>query len=230
MPAITLIRHGQASFGKADYDQLSKVGFTQAQVLGDSLKARGTPVDAVWIGGMRRHRETAETCLKAAGIDLPLQMLPGFNEFNHEQIIHRFEPRYADRAAMATDIASSGNPGQFFARTFQAALERWVAGAHDDEYDETWQQFQQRCRGALATALSSLQNSQEALVFTSGGCISVITQGLLELSDAMTFKINWTLANASMTRLIGHTQGQSLSTLNEHSHFIGQHRELLTYK
>ena len=30
MAAIYLIRHGQASFGKADYDQLSEQGIKQA--------------------------------------------------------------------------------------------------------------------------------------------------------------------------------------------------------
>lgn len=230
MPAITLIRHGQASFGKADYDQLSKIGFSQAQALGASLRARKAPIDAVWIGAMRRHRETAETCLEAAGIDLPLQVLPNFNEFNHEQIIERFEPRYVDRSVMVADLAASETPGLFFGQLFQAALERWSAGAHDADYDEPWTAFQQRSCDALDTAMSQLDSSQEALVFTSGGCISVISQRLLGLSNAMTFKINWSLANASMTRIASHQKQSSLISLNEHSHFIGQYRDLLTYK
>ena len=31
------MRHGQASFGSSDYDQLSEIGFKQSNVLGDFL-------------------------------------------------------------------------------------------------------------------------------------------------------------------------------------------------
>ena len=34
MPVIYLIRHGQASFGKEDYDQLSEPGWEQSRKIG----------------------------------------------------------------------------------------------------------------------------------------------------------------------------------------------------
>jgi len=37
MSELYLIRHGQASFGTADYDRLSEKGIRQASVLGDHL-------------------------------------------------------------------------------------------------------------------------------------------------------------------------------------------------
>lgn len=37
MTTIYLVRHGQASFGTASYDQLSAKGEQQAQVVGDFL-------------------------------------------------------------------------------------------------------------------------------------------------------------------------------------------------
>ena len=61
MGAVYLVRHGQASFGKADYDALSETGFEQARVLGESLRARLPRPDALFTGSLRRHRETAET-------------------------------------------------------------------------------------------------------------------------------------------------------------------------
>jgi broad specificity phosphatase PhoE len=87
MSMLTLIRHGQASFGKKNYDQLSGTGYTQARQLGTVLRAREEPIDTVIIGSMLRHRQTAETCLEAMGLDLPLQVLPDFNEFDHEHIL-----------------------------------------------------------------------------------------------------------------------------------------------
>jgi len=97
MSTITLIRHGQASFGKSDYDQLSDIGYDQARRLGVALAEREESIDTVFIGGMLRHRQTAETCLESMGLDLPLQVLPNFSEFNHEHILEKSEPRYRDR-------------------------------------------------------------------------------------------------------------------------------------
>ncbi len=68
-----------------------------------------------------------------------------------------------------------------------------------------------------------------AVVFTSGGVISVAIGKLLELSPNRTFALNWAIANTSLTtlRLVGN-EAQVLS-LNEH-HFIKAERpDLLTW-
>lgn len=231
MPAITLIRHGQASFGKADYDQLSDLGYDQSRHLGTVLKAREEPVDAVFIGAMKRHRQTAETCLAEAGLShLPLVVLPGFNEFNHEQVIERLEPRFRDPGWMAAEMAKHITPGVFFGELFRAAIARWIGGRHDAEYDESWIRFQTRSREALDAALAALPGRQHGLVFTSGGCIAVISQGLLGLADDATFRVNLTLANAGISRVLQGTTQRNLVTLNDHSHFSGRHRDLLSFR
>ena len=107
MPIITIVRHGQASFGKTNYDQLSDTGFTQARQLGTALREREESFDAVFVGGMLRHRQTAETCLQSMGIALPLQALSNFSEYDHEHILERFEPRYRDLEWLATEAATS---------------------------------------------------------------------------------------------------------------------------
>ena len=60
MGAIYLVRHGQASFGAAEYDALSPLGVEQAGILGAALKQRGLSFDRIVSGPMRRHRQTAE--------------------------------------------------------------------------------------------------------------------------------------------------------------------------
>jgi broad specificity phosphatase PhoE len=228
MSTLTLVRHGQASFGKSDYDQLSDTGFAQAQRLGEALLERGETIDAVYIGGMLRHRQTAERCLSAMGLDLPLHVLPDFNEFDHVQILERFEPRYRDRAWIASEMAKHASPEAALIQVFKAATQRWVSGQHSD-YDESWSQFQQRVLAGLDSAITPLAPKQHALVFTSGGCISVIAQTLLELSDHSTFRTNWILANCGLTRIVQGSQ-RNLSSLNEYGHFSGRHQPLLTYR
>ena len=50
--SLLLVRHGQASFGAADYDQLSERGQVQSRRLGDWLAQGGHRFEAVVVGGM----------------------------------------------------------------------------------------------------------------------------------------------------------------------------------
>ncbi|WP_238430248.1 histidine phosphatase family protein, partial [Frankia nepalensis] len=65
MSVIYLVRHGQASFGSADYDVLSELGYRQAALVGAELRARGVRVDLAVSGTLRRQRETARAALAA---------------------------------------------------------------------------------------------------------------------------------------------------------------------
>ena len=68
MGQLYLVRHGQASLGADDYDQLSPRGREQGLRLGEywrnKVEAAGTPsatpFDAVLIGTLKRHRQTWE--------------------------------------------------------------------------------------------------------------------------------------------------------------------------
>lgn len=230
MGAVYLIRHGQASFGQADYDQLSELGREQARVLGEALRARLPQVDAVVTGTLARHRQTAEACLAGLGVSLEPGRVPGFNEFDHEELIVRHEARYADRSRMMEELAGAADPRRAFQEMFTQAVARWVSGQHDAEYTEPWPTFRQRCTQALDTVIGALGSSQTALVFTSGGPITAICQELLRIPDADAFRLNWTLANCGITKVIYSQRGRYLSTLNEHGHFEGARRELITYR
>ena len=59
MGSVHLIRHGQASFGSDDYDQLSPIGMQQSTALGMSWEASGWAPTAAVAGSMKRHAQTA---------------------------------------------------------------------------------------------------------------------------------------------------------------------------
>lgn len=230
MTTLTLIRHGQASFGQSNYDQLSDIGYAQARQLGTVLRTREESIDQVFIGSMLRHRQTAETCLEAMNLDLPLHVIPSFNEFDHEHILERYEPRIRDRAWIASEMVKHKHPHDVLINLFKAAISRWASGLHDDEYHESWPQFQQRVHTGIETVLDKLVDKQHALVFTSGGCISVAAKKMLDLSDHTTFRTNWTLANCGLTRIAQTSSHRHLMSLNEFGHFSGRHQHLLTYR
>jgi broad specificity phosphatase PhoE len=230
MGAIYLIRHGQASFGQADYDALSATGIEQSRVLGEALRPRLPQVDAVISGGMKRHRQTAEGCLAALGLEAALQEMPGFREYDHDQIIVRHDPRFADPARMLLELAQEAEPRRAFQRIFGEAMERWIDGGHDADYSESWTVFRQRCNGAMDELIRSLGASKTALVFTSGGVISAICRDLLHLPERQACRLNLTLANCGVTKIIYSERARYVGTLNEHAHFEGARHKLITYR
>src|SRR5471032_960728 len=88
MGTLYLVRHGQASFGAADYDNLSELGHRQAVRLGEYWRERGIVFDAVITGTLKRHRQTWEGIAKGQGLTrddvLPW---PGLNEYDSEAVI-----------------------------------------------------------------------------------------------------------------------------------------------
>ena len=230
MGVVYLIRHAQASFGAANYDQLSTLGEKQAHALGDALRPRVPEVHAVYAGEMLRHRQTAEPALAAWQQQPNLQLHSGFNEFDHVQVLARYKPAYANRVLLMADMARTLRPRQAFQQAFDAAAARWLSGAHDAEYTETWPQFQTRCVAALNDVIAALGPSRTALVFTSGGPIAAIAQHLLGLPNERVFALNRTLVNAAVTKVVYSEKAAYLSSLNDHSHFEGEQRDLLTYR
>ena len=55
MGQLYLVRHGQASLGAADYDQLSSLGERQSQRLGEHWRSQGLHFDAVITGALADH-------------------------------------------------------------------------------------------------------------------------------------------------------------------------------
>ena len=140
MGVILLVRHGQASWGAADYDNLSEIGHAQARITGEALAARGLVPDQVVGGTMRRHRQTAEGVLAAAGWNAEIATDEGWNEFDHVQMLE-------------VHGAPEGGDGQLtrqeFDAWFDAATERWTSGSYDKDYDEPFFGFTSRVESAL---------------------------------------------------------------------------------
>ena len=126
MALITLIRHGQASFGAANYDQLSTLGYVQAKHLGNLFAQQQQQFNQVWMGAMARHRQTAESCLTAASMDHALNVHAGLNEFDHEQVLMKLDStRFPDKHALMQCIAASQHPKKTLGKLFGEAMQRW---------------------------------------------------------------------------------------------------------
>jgi len=232
MSTVTLVRHGQASFGSADYDRLSPIGVRQAQLLGAWWARCDEPEARVVCGSLRRHRDTAVACLEAWGLNAPTWCDdPGFDEFDHAEILARHAPELAEPDAIARFMASKDNPARAFQRLFAAAVNRWVTGSHDGEYRESWPAFKARCGEALDRAAALCAQAGPVVVFTSGGPIGVIVQRLLGIPDTHVFDLQWALVNAGVTRMRRSAGRLMMSSVNGAAHLeAAGDADLITYR
>jgi len=231
MGQIFLVRHGQASFGSANYDQLSPLGGEQARMLGEWFANSGQGFDRVVTGDLQRHRQTAEACMgvlpKSVQNSAKWSVDPGFNEYDHHEMMIRHRPDFADPEAVKRFISESENGKHAFQQIFEVAMERWMSGEHEADYREGWTAFRERCIAALDRLTKSgptqASASERIIVFTSGGTIATLCQHLLSMSNEKMCQLNWSLVNGAVTKLLYQREGRSsgrvsLSYLNNYAH------------
>ena len=231
MTTIYLIRHGQASFGAESYDKLSATGEQQATVLGQYFQKILKEQPYVVAGGMQRHRQTADFALAECFPEAIPHINVGWNEFNHQQVFAKYDARFNEPHLLKQEVAKSESPRAYLAKIFEGAISRWTDGEYHHEYDESWPHFKTRVEDTLQNLCDELAQSKPryAVVFTSGGVISVAVGKLLGLSPEKTFALNWAIANASITtlRLVGNEP--QLLSLNEHHYLKAEDAQLLTW-
>lgn len=222
MSSILLVRHGQASFGAADYDNLSPTGHEQSRVLGAALAARGVRPEVLATGRMRRHAQTADGVLAGAGWDAPVEVDAGWDEFDHLQVL-----AVHDRP---TTVAGESEKAAF-QRWFEEATRRWTSGEHDEAYDESFAAFTARVARALAGLADRLGRRGTAVVLTSGGPVAWACASLLaddvDARTALWQRLNPVSVNTGTSTVVCGARGTTLVSFNAHDHLSP---DLLTYR
>jgi broad specificity phosphatase PhoE len=232
MGELLLIRHGQASFGAADYDRLSPRGEVQSQRLGAWLRETASAPALIASGTLRRHAQTLQHCVEAAGVDAARLTLPGLDELDHVELLQKHRPELAGHAALSIELKRSDDPQRAFQKIFADAVARWIGGAHDGDYARSWTDFRTQALAALQTLAERAADSDgEIWAFTSGGPIAAIVTELLGAPVERTFALSWPLVNTGLTRVrLGRRQHQ-LITYNAWPHLAGAaHADLVTHR
>ncbi len=250
MTTILLARHGQASFGQENYDQLSELGSRQAQMLGQHYATTQRRIDAIFTGSLVRQQDSAHhfwqhyqsfvdtkhSSKPAIDINAPdSYILPQFNEFNHKDVFIKSDPAFVSKGAIAAEIAQAEVPSIRLAELFDVAMQRWHAGENDSDYIESWVQFNERAKQALEqvrlqVANLNLEHDSTVLVFTSGGIIAAITAQLLQQGSQTAYQINKSLVNTGVTSITLKGQSTRLLSLNEYSHLFADGKRFVTWR
>ncbi|MGD1217248.1 histidine phosphatase family protein [Streptomyces krungchingensis] len=215
MPLICLVRHGQASFAAEDYDVLSDLGRTQAAAVGQELARRGLRDPHLVSGTLTRQRDTAQLLAEAAGFKEPVRNDPRWNEFDHVALLARYAPSPQDAHSVQ--------------ELLDHALLAWMADPAAAG-DQGWAAFAEGAAAALDEVSAALGRGRDAVVVTSGGLLAALVGSLLSVPPEGVVALNRVTVNASVTTVAVGGSGTSLLTFNDHAHFAGDRRPLLTYR
>ena len=227
MSTLYLVRHGQASFGTADYDRLSETGIRQVELLRDHLQALDDLPHAVYSGSLKRQRHTAR--ILAGGDETAVATLPAFDEYHAGALIRAHA---AQTGASLPDPAAGERPDP---RAFQRRLEQvgalWAAGELHSPGIESWLDFSGRVADGLAALMAQEGRSRRVIVSTSAGVIGAAVGSLLGLAPREAIKLSWSVHNSSVTRIQYDGARTSLLSFNASPHLEHpDRRAMLTYR
>lgn len=219
MGELVLVRHGQASFFGASYDELSPLGLRQSAALGDHWARHHLEVATVYVGPRRRHHQTYErvsAAFRARGLPFPAaQELAELDEHHGLAVMkHALGGSGASTAAINPLEESEAAREQIVRRFFIRYVEvmgEWASGALVVPDVETWAEFRARSLRALDIMCTG---AGTAVAFTSGGLVSSATGWLLGLDATRVIDLSANLRNTALTEVRWSARRRSLVSFN----------------
>ena len=212
MATLYLVRHGQASFGADNYDQLSELGYRQALRLGQYLREAGVVFEASITGTLMRQVQTHAGICEGLGQSLQALALPALNEYDSHALIEAVHPQPLPRPDTPERYR------QHF-RLLRQALQAWVAGTLAPRGMPSFAQWSQGIRAALDHVRQNHQGP--VLLVSSGGPIATAVAQVIEAAPNSWIELNLRIRNASVTQFEFSPKRHSLLTYNTLPHLDG---------
>ncbi len=223
MGNLYLVRHGQASFGADDYDQLSELGHRQSVRLGAYFAQQGLRLDAVITGTLKRHRQTLAGILEGLGQPAGGALdWPGLNEYDSEAVIAAIHPQ---------PLARPDTPELYrhHFRLLREGLTRWMAGTASPRGMPAYADFVAGVTSAL-DHVRAHHAGRNVLVVSSGGPISTAVGQVLQTPPATTIELNLRIRNTAVTHFAFTPNRHMLVSYNAIAHLDdAAYRDWITY-
>lgn len=213
MSTLYLIRHGQASYGVANYDRLSALGVQQARAIGTALA--GSPmharrIDALYAGPLVRQRGTADHLREAAleaGRPLPEPtIIEEFSEYPAFELLRHWVPLLVEEnpAFQALSGAGAESPEtiQLLDRAFENIIGRWCRGEIETPGVESFAAFAGRVQRGIERIVAGHGKGARVAAVTSGGVIGVAMRLALDFAHARTLEAGRLVRNASISEFV----------------------------
>lgn len=222
MGTVYLVRHGQASFGADNYDQLSELGMRQCRRLGEYFRHKGIRFDAALVGTLERQKQSL-ACI-AEGLQTPIEPLswPGLNEYDSKAVVQAIHPEPLERPTTPELVR------EHF-RLLREGLAAWIEGRTKPEGMISHADFVSGITSAL-DHVRATHYKKKVLVVSSGGPISTIVAHTLGAPHNAMIEINLRIRNSSVSELTFTPKRHSLVTFNTLPHLDHpDHASWITY-
>lgn len=222
MGTLYLVRHGQASFGADDYDQLSELGQRQSVRLGEYFAERGLHFDGLIAGTLRRHKQTLAGILQGMNRAGEHLAWDGLNEYDSAALIATVHPE---------KLPKPDTPELYrhHFRLLRDAMAKWMAGDTSPAGMPSYAEFV----AGVASALDHVRANhygQNVLVVTSGGPISTAVGHVLGTKPEATIELNMRIRNTAITEFAFNPKRHALVTFNAIPHLdAAAYRDWVTY-
>lgn len=226
MGTLYLVRHGQASFGAADYDQLSELGQRQSVRLGEYLRTRhgdGLRLDAVLTGTLRRQRQTWDGIAAGAGLNTPRTEWPGLNEYDSHAVIAAIHPE---------PLPKPDTPERYrqHFRLLREGLQAWMGGRIQPVGMPSYADFLAGVVGALDHVRGLHGGDGQVLIVSSGGPIATAVGHVLGAPTSTSIELNLRIRNTAITEFQFNPKRHQLLTYNTLPHLDGpEYEDWVTY-
>ena len=241
MSTLYLVRHGQASFGQANYDKLSETGELQCRLLGEYWVKWGLKIDAIYCGTLERQRRSLFMIREAyerADEDFPeAAELFEFNEYDSARIMTGSIPDlirdHPEIMELMKKLAPEGKIDlaenkKNFQRVFARVMDLWVSGELNVTGLESWPEFTGRVGRGLDRVMAEQGSGRMVMVMSSGGPISAAVQRALLTPDRVSMELGWPIINSSVTEFRYSGDKFSLISFNAVPHLSSP--ELVTHR
>jgi broad specificity phosphatase PhoE len=214
MSSLLFLRHGQASFGAADYDRLTPLGERQAKEAGAYLARIGARFDAVLIGPRQRHLGTANAVLGQLPQCPAPSTVVSLDEFAEATEVMEA----AEKACGFTPVEMAALPQAEQLRHYEAAIRAWMEGRAHIRGRPSAEAFRTQVAHWLREVRARPGRGENILAVTSAGTIAAVVAEVLDLPVDHMGHFTSVLRNTSLTEIVFSSKRISLMSFNCVSH------------
>jgi broad specificity phosphatase PhoE len=220
---LYVVRHGQASFGAANYDKLSELGWQQARWLGQWFTQQGVQFDRLVTGTLVRHNETLAGILQGmqlgtndalngeqSSAPTGAREIAGLNEYDSSVMLKARLGEFSEQ-----DLSKDR---RFYFRELREALYEWTEAQLQPPNYQSFIQFRAGVVDGLTQACAP--GAQRVLLVSSGGPISNMVGHVLQTPNRVTVDLNLQTRNASITQFAFNERGLNLMSFNNVPHLL----------
>lgn len=229
MSQLLLIRHAQASFLAADYDNLSEKGLQQSTLLGHYLAEQGHQFDHAYVGTLRRQQQTYQKVKEAfleRGLSFPeATILPELNEYKGMDVMGEVRQELMDHHEnfkvwfKEMDENPNHKTKMKLVVTFLNMWATETLGFDLPKDVQTYNDFKNTAHLGLQKVMMGNEKGKSIAAFSSGGCIAAMLGKIVGTTDnGKSMGFNLVMRNTAINEVLFSGNRLSLKTFNTLPH------------